>query len=52
MNGEAQVEIQSVTVEITDPTVSNIPTISTYDIDYTWYTPGGGGGCSYTPFPN
>ena len=29
-----------------------IPTVAIDDIDFTWFTPGGGGAISYCPFPN
>lgn len=48
-NGKAQLEIQNVEISISPP-LEQIPTISPDEIDYAWFTPGGGGGCSYTPF--
>lgn len=48
-NGQAQLEIQNITIKTSIPN-DRIPTISITDIDYSWFTPGGGGACSYTPF--
>lgn len=48
-NGKAQLEIQSLSITISPPH-ENVPTIPLDQIDYAWFTPGGGGGCSYTPF--
>ncbi len=55
-DGTAKVTIQNVSVSIQPPKGLSegvtIPTVSTSDIDYAWFTPGGGGAPSYTPFPN
>ena len=48
-NGKAELEIQSLSITISPPH-ENVPTIPMDQIDYAWFTPGGGGGCSYTPF--
>lgn len=50
-NGKAQLEIQNITINIAPPS-GQIPPIPLEQIDYAWFTPGGGGGCSYTPFQN
>ncbi|MCB1073168.1 MAG: hypothetical protein KDK96_08735 [Chlamydiia bacterium] len=55
-NGIAKVTIQSISVSSTPPTGLNdgvtIPEVPIEDIDYAWFTPGGGGSPSYTPFPD
>lgn len=54
-DGNAKVTIQNVSVKVQPATDLEedvtIPTIPTSDIDFAWFTPGGGGGVSYTPFP-
>ena len=55
-DGTANVTIQNISVNIQPPKGLSegvtIPTVSMSDIDYAWFTPGGGGAPSYTPFPN
>lgn len=54
-DGNAEVTVQNISITIKAPTglkeEVTIPTVSKSDIDYAWFTPGGGGGPSYTPFP-
>ncbi|MCB1067912.1 MAG: hypothetical protein KDK56_06975 [Simkania sp.] len=50
-NGKAQLEIQKIDITISPP-LEQVPTIAPEQIDFAWFTPGGEGGCSYTPFPS
>jgi len=55
INGSAEIVVHSVDVNVmpkTTPQGGVIPTVAIDDIDYTWFTPGGGGAISYCPFPN
>ena len=55
ITGKAEMVIHSVDVSISpkqDTKGITIPTIAIDDIDYIWFTPGGGGAISYCPFPN
>ena len=55
ITGKAEMVVHSVDVSISpkqDIKGITIPTVAIDDIDYTWFTPGGGGAISYCPFPN
>ena len=55
INGSAEIVVHSVDVNVMPkktPQGGVIPTVAIDDIDYTWFTPGGGGAISYCPFPN
>lgn len=54
IKGTAHVVIHSVDVKVSPLQVikgNSVPTIANDQIDYTWFTPGGGGSISYCPFP-
>ncbi|QVL58101.1 MAG: hypothetical protein KFB93_03200 [Simkaniaceae bacterium] len=55
-DGTAKVTIENISVSTQPPTGLNegvtIPEIPIDEIDYAWFTPGGGGSPSYTPFPD
>lgn len=54
-DGNAKVTVKNISVTSKPPSGLEegvtVPTVSKSDIDYAWFTPGGGGGLSYTPFP-
>lgn len=55
IKGKAEIVIHSVDVSISPKEVIKgvtIPTIELNEVDYTWFTPGGGGAISYCPFPS
>ena len=55
ITGKAEMVVHSVDVSISPKQVIKgitIPTVAIDDIDFTWFTPGGGGAISYCPFPN
>lgn len=55
-NGSAIMTIPKITVHTSPPenlsSGVTIPTIPASEMDYIWFTPGGGGSPSYTPFPS